>query len=240
MSTRRTCRRWRGRRTSVRKRPGQVHAASCDLALLERWLTGWSRSRGLPHPVRHDGGLRVDVGWPGQVRRHVFVDAGSALQHCAAGVRERFVHIKAAVARGQLMQALPDGWMFEEERYLMARSGPMQAASPLGPNLRIVSSSEHGTAVLCIVDADGAVVGSGRITLDQGTAVFDRIETAATRRRQGVASALMLALDRLAIDAGVTERLLVATEAGAHLYRHLGWQMLAPWSTAVSTAPTVL
>lgn len=217
-----------------------MDATFSDLALLERWLTGWSSSRGLPRPLRDGGGLRVDVGWPDQVRRHVFVDAGSALQTCAAGVREGFFHIKAAVDREQLMQTLPAGWMVEEQRYLMVRSGPMQAASGLGPGFSIVSSSEHGTAVLCIIDADGAVAGTGRITLDQGTAVFDRIETSATHRRQGLASALMLALDRVAIDAGVTERLLVATEAGAHLYRHLGWQMLAPWSTAVSTAPAVL
>src|SRR5262249_52721479 len=55
-----------------------------DLDLLERWLCGWSLSRGLPAPQRADGGLRVDVGWPEQRRRHVFADAGAALQACAA------------------------------------------------------------------------------------------------------------------------------------------------------------
>lgn len=204
--------------------------------MLERWLTGWSSSRGLPLPVRDGGGLRVDVGWPDQVRRYVFADAGSALRQCAAGVRQHFTHIKATVNREQLLDALPAGWALQEPRYLMTRSGPMAAVSTLAHHYSIHSYSEHGTAVLCIVDTGGAMAATGRITLDQGTAVFDRIETAATHRRQGLASVLMLALDKLAVDAGVTERLLVATEAGAHLYRHLGWQTLAPWSTAVFTS----
>lgn len=185
--------------------------------------------------MQDGGGLRVDVGWPDQLRRHVFVDAGAGLQACAAGVHERFVHIKAAVDHAQLLRALPVGWCIEVPRYLMSRSGPMPATAPLAPGYRIVSSSEHGTAVLCIVDAKGAVAATGRITLEQGTAVFDRIETVAAHRRRGLATALMLALDGLAIDAGVAERLLVATEAGSLLYLHLGWKLVAPWSTAVFT-----
>ncbi|MDQ2819468.1 MAG: GNAT family N-acetyltransferase [Pseudomonadota bacterium] len=207
----------------------------CDLALLERWLTGWSRSRGLPLPVQERGGLHVEVGWHDQVRRHVFVDAGSALQACAAGVREHFVQIKATVSSEQLLRTLPSGWTAEAPRYLMSHAGPMCAASALAPEYSIVSLNEHGADVLYIVDARGDVAATGRITQNAGTAVFDRIETAATHRRQGLASALMLALDGLASEAGATERLLVATEAGAHLYRHLGWQLLAPWSTAVFT-----
>lgn len=220
---------------SVRKQPRPLDAVVCDLALLQRWLTGWSRSRGLPLPVQERGGLRVEVGWHDQVRRHVFVDAGSALQVCAGGVREQFVHIKAAVSNEQLLSVLPAGWTAEAPRYLMAHAGSMCAASTLAPEYSIVSRNEHGADVLYIVDARGDVAATGRITQDAGTAVFDRIDTAATHRRQGLASALMLALDVLASEAGATERLLVATEAGAHLYRHLGWQVLSPWSTAVFT-----
>lgn len=43
----------------------------------------------------------------------------------------------------------------------------------------------------------------------------------------------MFALDALAEQAGVSERLLVATEAGRALYIRLGWLVLAPYSTAV-------
>jgi hypothetical protein len=40
-------------------------------------------------------------------------------------------------------------------------------------------------------------------------------------------------LDALARQAKVTERLLVATEAGRGLYLSLGWRLLSPWTTAV-------
>jgi predicted GNAT family acetyltransferase len=63
--------------------------------------------------------------------------------------------------------------------------------------------------------------------------VFDRIATHEHYRRQGLASALMLALDALAVQAGLSERLLSATEAGAALYAKLGWQHLAPYASAV-------
>jgi hypothetical protein len=47
----------------------------------------------------------------------------------------------------------------------------------------------------------------------------------------------MHALDSIAIRASASERLLVATDNGRALYSRLGWQMLAPWSTAVLPSP---
>ncbi|NHZ36198.1 GNAT family N-acetyltransferase [Massilia sp. CCM 8692] len=73
----------------------------------------------------------------------------------------------------------------------------------------------------------------GRVVVHGTTAVFDRIETFAPHQRKGLGSALMAALDPLAQQAGVSERLLVATEAGRSLYLALGWRVLAPYSTAV-------
>jgi GNAT superfamily N-acetyltransferase len=206
---------------------------SVDLAVLERWLIGWSRSRGLPLPVQDGGGLRVDVGWPDQLRRHVFIDAGAALQACADRIDAPFIFVKAAVDSDQLRSALPAHWAIEAPRYLMRCAGPMPASAILPAGYAIAASIEHGTDVLHIEDVSGATAATGRITIGHGTAVFDRIETSEVHRRKGLASVIMLALDRLAIAAGATERLLVATAAGATLYEHLGWQHLAPFSTAV-------
>lgn len=80
------------------------------------------------------------------------------------------------------------------------------------------------------VDASGRTAAQGGVVFNAGCAVFDRIETMEGHRRQGLASAVMAALDTKAGDA---ERLLVATEAGRALYASLGWQVLAPYSTAV-------
>jgi hypothetical protein len=38
-------------------------------------------------------------------------------------------------------------------------------------------------------------------------------------------------------EAGLGERLLVATEAGRTLYQRLGWRVLAPYATAVLLCP---
>lgn len=67
-----------------------------DLHLLERWQNGWSLARGRPLPTHHAGGLVVEVGLPDQLRRHLFVDAGSALRDCAAQIHAPYILLKAA------------------------------------------------------------------------------------------------------------------------------------------------
>lgn len=205
-----------------------------DLALLERWLSGWSLARGVALPRRAGGGLVVDVGWTDQLRRHVFVDAGTALQACAAAVEEPLVFLKATVDAATLRAALPARWRIESPRWLMHCALPM-AASPVA-GYRAVASVEHGGTVLRLFDDAGEVAASGILVMVGATAVFDRIETAVAHRRRGLGRAVMGALDALARERGVGERLLVATDAGRRLYLQLGWTDLAPYSTAVLAA----
>ena len=202
-----------------------------DLALLERWLCGWSAARGLPLPRRAGGGLVVDVGWPDQLRRHVFVDAGDALVACAQAIDEPLVFIKAAVDPAVLRAALPSRWRIESPRWLMACDVPMPLAAVAG--YRIVEHVEHGATVVRFVDGDGAVAASGMLAMNGATAIFDRIETAPAHRRRGLGRALMGELDARARKRGARERLLVATAAGCALYLRLGWRVLAPYATAV-------
>lgn len=211
-------------------------SAPCDLSLLQRWLTGWSRSRGLPLPRHEAGGLCVEVGWPDQLRRHVFADASAALRACADAIHAPRIHVKATVDCATLRAALPARWSIEAARYLMTHAGPMRAAVTLPAGYTTLFTVEHGAYVIDVIDGAGVLAASGRITLDAGTAVFDRIGTDAAHRRQGLASAVMLSLDQLATQAASAERLLVATESGAALYPHLGWHHLAPISTAVLLA----
>jgi GNAT superfamily N-acetyltransferase len=207
-------------------------AASCDLALLERWLTGWSRSRGVPLPYDDAGGLTVEVNLPDQLRRHVFADAGAALHQRAAAIDAPFIFLKAAVHADALRRALPARWTVEAPRYMMCCDGPMAPPRPLPPGYSMALAVEHGAYLIRIGTEQGAIAASGRITLDAGTAVFDRIATHEDHRRRGLASALMLALDRLAVQAGIAERLLSATEAGAALYTQLGWRHISPYASA--------
>ncbi|UOQ53708.1 GNAT family N-acetyltransferase [Hymenobacter cellulosivorans] len=207
-----------------------------DLSLLERWLMGWSLARGLPLPRPHGGGLVVEVGWPEQVRRHVFADAGAALQACAAQIQAPFIFLKAAVAPAQLRQALPSSWQVQEPRYLMYCPVAMTAPHVPPPGYTAHVTVEHGASVLHLLDATGQPAATGRVVLHRGTAVFDRIETLESHRRKGLATYLMGALDALAEQAGVSERLLVATEAGCALYQRLGWRVVTPYATAVRLA----
>jgi GNAT superfamily N-acetyltransferase len=208
-----------------------------DLNLLERWLTGWSLARGLPLPRHHGGGLVVDVGWPEQLRRHVFLDAGRELRECASQIHDPFIYLKAAVDADQMRLALPAQWTMESPRYLMYR--PTAMAGPVAPPAGYIAEVEvgHGAYVVRYADSTGQVAASGRVVLNRGSAVFDRIETLEPHRGKGLGTALMSALDALAEQAGVAERLLVATEAGRALYFGLGWQVLAPYSTAVLPGP---
>ncbi|MES2127840.1 MAG: GNAT family N-acetyltransferase [Pseudomonadota bacterium] len=210
-----------------------------DLPLLERWLGAWSQSRGLPLPRHAGGGLVVDVGWPDQLRRHLFLDAGPALQACAATIDAPHIFIKAAVDPATLRAALPERWTIGSARYLMQRTAPMTGSHALPGGYARRIDSEHGAAVLRFLDAQGQVAALGRLVVNGGTAVFDRIETHEDHRRKGLGRALMGALDILALQAGANERLLVATEAGRALYASLGWSQLAPYSTAVLATPAL-
>lgn len=93
--------------------------------------------------------------------------------------------------------------------------------------------AEHSGYVTRVMHARGELAASGRVAVHAGSAVFDQIVTEAAHRRLGLGTVVMLNLDAVAVKAGVTNRLLVATEAGRALYERLGWAVLAPWTTAV-------
>lgn len=209
-----------------------------DLALIERWLTGRSLARGLPLPVQDGGGLRVEVGSVTERRRHVFLDAGPALQACAAHIDAPRIFLKAPVEPEVLRAALPPHWTIEDRGYLMRGPAIMTGNAELPPGYRITLEAEHGGQLVRILHAGGELAAAGRVAVHAGCAVFDQIVTEEGHRRLGLGTVVMLALDALAGKAGVTERLLVATEAGRVLYERLGWQVLAPWSTALRPALT--
>ncbi len=205
--------------------------------MLERWLTGWTMARGAPLPRREGGGLVVDVGTADEVRRHVFVDAGRALQECASVIRDPFIYLKATVDLEQMRRALPWRWQIEAARYFMRL--PAAMAWPIAPPPGFTTRLEHDhlAQVVRFVDAAGETAASGRVVMYQETAVFDRIETHDPYRRMGLGRAVMSALGQLAQAEGARERLLVATEAGRYLYASLGWEIIAPYSTAVIPPP---
>jgi GNAT superfamily N-acetyltransferase len=208
-----------------------------DLSLIERWLTGWSLSRGLDRPFHRDGGLVVDVGKPDQLRRHVFLDAGQALQACADRIQDPHIFLKAPVAPDVLRRALPERWRIETPGHLMGCPAPMTGNVALAPAYRLAFDMQKDAHVVRVIHGSDEQAASGRLVVHGGCAIFDQIETAEHHRRRGLGTVVMHALDSIAIRAGAGERLLVATDNGRALYSRLGWQLLSPWSTAVLPSP---
>ncbi|MBA5686399.1 GNAT family N-acetyltransferase [Duganella sp. LX47W] len=204
-----------------------------DLALIERWLIGRSLARGLPLPFHQAGGLCVEVGNAVELRRHVFLDAGLALQACAKQIHVPRVYLKAAVDPGTLRSALPGHWRIEDIGYLMQGPTAMVANTELPQDYRITLEAEHGGYIARIMHVSDTTAAFGRIALRVGCAVFDQIVTDEAHRRLGLGTVVMKTLDSMAERARKTERLLVATKDGRALYEKLGWRVLSPWSTAV-------
>jgi GNAT superfamily N-acetyltransferase len=166
----------------------------------------------------------------------VFLNAGAALQDCAAQIEAPNVFLKAAVAPELMRAALGPHWYVDHPGYLMCGPAKMAGNAVLPRGYRVAVAAEHGGQIVRVLDAVGALAASGRVSVDAGCAVFDQIVTEEQHRRLGLGTSVMLALDALAEGASVTERLLVATQAGRALYERLGWRVLAPWSTAVQHA----
>lgn len=89
---------------------------SIDRDSAERWLTGWSLARGLPLPRRDGGELVGEVGWPEQLRCHVFVDAGPELRDCSDRVRAPYIYVKASSILNEC------DWPFPRRGVLEARA----------------------------------------------------------------------------------------------------------------------
>lgn len=232
---------------SARREPDRPHAIATliahpphaptppDLAMLERWLYGWSLARGVPLPYRQGGGLVVEVGRPDQLRRYLFADAGTALQECASTIHQPRIFLKAPVDSAVLRAALPARWQIASQRTFMRCDGPLpEACAPAG--YAIARTRAFGAGVISFVDAAGVTAASGKLVVHGNCAIFDQIETAPAHRRRGLGRAVMAALDQMARQAGVQERLLVATDEGRDLYAQLGWQAVAPYATAVLPA----
>lgn len=97
----------------------------------------------------------------------------------------------------------------------------------------IVTGSGDILIAFALNQADDIVAG-GRIAISEDVAVFDQIWTHEEHRRRRLASAVMGTLENAALLRNATRGMLVATEAGSALYRTLGWDAYAPYTTAIA------
>lgn len=196
------------------------------------WAHGWAISRGTPAPVRHAGYLQIDVGKPGHTRRYVLPEFDRRLlQRLVATEADAGTWLKVCAAGAKVSALLPSEWRIHEPEFLMSvRLTPGVVAPGAGYRLHMDTARPLATAK--IVTNDGELAASGQAAIDGGFATFDQIVTAEGHRRKGLASSVMAALAKAALDLGARQGVLVATEAGAGLYGTLGWSLVSPVTAA--------
>jgi len=200
-----------------------------DLApLVDRWVEGWSLSRGA---ARHRDGdaWRVDV-----------AAATRAVERIAA--RPTPDELTRLVDE----TTAPDVWLSvigpldDVARATLARLDAVThaermmtsqvSARPLPAGV-IVDSDGDGRVVHVQVEVDGVVAARGQAAVVGEDVVFDRIATEPDFRRRGLGSRVMAGLEHGAAARGATTGLLFASVDGRRLYESLGWREVAELGT---------
>jgi len=203
-----------------------------DYTIVKKSITGWSIAREVALPFEIDEGFCVNVGWPKQVKRYVFPSVTPEFPRLANTIQEPWHFLKVCAEPEVVAGLLPPRWVIQPIGYMMTCDDTTPAKTLLanGYNLQV----EHGTvSVARILTADGVVAAIGRVVIVDDYAIYDRIETHSNHRRKGLGSAVMAALNEIAINRGVNKGVLVATEQGMSLYGKLGWALYSVYTTAV-------
>lgn len=199
-----------------------------DLAI---WTRGWAISRERPAAVPALGGWFTYVDLPDQVSRYVFptLDA-PRLRALGSAIREPFVLIKVPVSAEAVQAALGREWLAEQTGWFMRTELP-DGPAPDREGFTVIATGGP-TRRYEMRAADGTVAARARLTVLEGRAIVDNVDTEPAFRRQGLATTLMRRLGADARAAGATVGLLTSTHAGKTVYERLGWDVLSPWTTA--------
>lgn len=191
--------------------------------IVEKWLTGWSVSRGLPPPSPFRSGFKVDVGYEKQKCRYVFPKLNEDFFELANTVVEPWSFLKVCAPPDRLVNFLPTRWVLQPQGYMMYCFRPMiKRALSLNKEFKWELEENGVIHLLKIIDSEGAVAAYGRVVLIDDLAIYDRISTELNYRRRGLASLLVYELERIALAKGVGKNILAATEEGKELYTSLG------------------
>ncbi|MFF2039109.1 GNAT family N-acetyltransferase [Kitasatospora sp. NPDC058170] len=208
--------------------------------VVRSWVDGWIASRMAAPPTVESWGYTVDVGIAGHVTRHVFDATGGAVREAdvrkvAGAVRTGGTWLKIFADPALTAPWLgPEWWIDDEPGYLMTVPlAPAPAHLLTAPDgYRLRSWSRGGVVRTMVTAADGALAARGQIAVVGATAVADQIETSAEHRRKGLGSLVMRVLATAAHDQGAQTGVLAGTPDGHALYTSLGWQVLAPLTSA--------
>lgn len=195
------------------------------------WAHGWARSRGASIPARTDWGLRIEVGSPGETRRHLLLDPdpdrAAALAREIEAAEEPRMWIKSHVAPAVLRPVLGPAWVDDQPVFLMAWDvRPLPVRVPEG--YEVVTSTADGVTQVRISAPDGSRAASARYGHSNGCGTPDQVSTDPAHQRRGLGTALMAVLANAAHAAGESVSYLAASVEGRALYESMGWRTWAP------------
>jgi GNAT superfamily N-acetyltransferase len=205
-----------------------------DPRVVEAWVKGWVLARETPPPLRDSGGFRVDVGWPRQRARYVFLGLTEDLRRLAGTIVDPWVFLKVCAPPEDTRASLPPRWVIQPPGFMMTCSSLMIADGvtlPEGYALDLLQ--DLPVPIANVLTANGEVAASGRVALVGDFAIYDRIETHPDHRRRGLGRAVMKALEEVARALGANQGVLVATTDGRALYEAIGWRMHSLYTSAV-------
>jgi hypothetical protein len=193
------------------------------------WQAAHSLARGSPSPVHDRGGFRVDTQSEKEVKRWVFPQLCDGLRAIAHDITTPRHYLKLCGFDEELRSAVPARWELLPPNYFMRSAVATAEAKSLPDGYRMELHQAGPVTRACIIAPDGGLAASGHAAETSDVFIYDRIETAQDHRRKGLGAAVMTALGT-ARKSPAGPQLLVATEDGRHLYRNLGWTVLAPFS----------
>ena len=209
-----------------------LNAGVLDPSVAARaWAYGWAISRRTPAPVQRTGYFEISVGKPEQTTRYVLPGLDrKLLQELVAEVGPGS-WLKICAPLAPVSRWLSPHWDVHEPEFLMSTDlMGGDAAVPEGYRLQ---TEKVGAVVIASLIADsGEIAASGQIAIDGPFATFDQIVTAEAHRRKGLGRRIMSSLSDIALDHGARQGVLVATEAGAALYKAMGWSLVSPITAA--------
>ncbi len=203
--------------------------------LLEKWLTGWSISRGKPLPEAWESGYRVLVGDGKQKARYVFPKVNKDFIQLAESIHEPWVYLKVCEPFEKFSTLIPGRWKLQPQGYMMYVPEKMKVhEKPLPEGYFIEIIQQQPDLFFIKINTESKEEAAvGRLIFVDGLAIYDRIKTERSHQRKGLATQVIKELHRLAASKGISENFLVATEQGKFLYESLGWEICSFYTSVV-------
>ncbi|MGR6913200.1 GNAT family N-acetyltransferase [[Actinomadura] parvosata] len=200
------------------------------------WVEGWVISRNAPRPVPEPWGLRVDVGLPGHVARHIVAaPTPQTLRRLTSTLHTPGTWLKLCAPAESVAPLLTPGWAVQDPEFMM--TAPLtRDPAPIPDGYHLAVTTRAGVTAVRLLTGAGEVAARGQFALARSTAVVDQVETAADHRRRGLGTVVMRTIAATAASRGARTGVLVATAQGQALYSTLGWTLHTPVTAAVLTA----